>query len=96
MVPSTEAIADNQTSRLLIYPNPTSGVFSIECENAPLAGCSYCIYDALGKLVISNHLTSETRTIDLSAQPDGIYFLHLMEAGKVVGWQKIVKGRGDY
>ena len=96
LVPSTEAIADNQTSRPLIYPNPTTGIFSIECENAPLASCSYCIYDALGKLVISNHLTPETRTIDLSAQPDGIYFLHLMEAGKVVGWQKIVKGRGDY
>ena len=96
LVPSTEAIAETQTSRLLIYPNPTSGVFSIECENAPLASCSYCIYDALGKLVISNHLTPETRTIDLSAQPDGIYFLHLMEAVKVVGWQKIVKGRGEY
>ena len=93
LVPNTDGIAENQSSKLLIYPNPTSGLFTVECKNTNLADCSFCIYDEFGKLLILNNLTKENSTIDLSAQPDGIYFLHLMENGKTVAFQKIVKIR---
>ena len=91
LVPSTEGIAENQTSQLLIYPNPTSGIFNIECKNTNLAGCSFYIYDEVGKLLISNYLNKENSTVDLSNMPDGIYFFHLIEDGKSSAFQKIVK-----
>ena len=91
LVPSTEGIAENRTSQLLIYPNPTSGIFNIECKNTNLASCSFCIYDELGKLLISNYLNKENSTVDLSNLPDGIYFFHLIEDGKSTAFQKIVK-----
>lgn len=91
LIPSTESIAENQTSKLLIYPNPTSGIFNIECENTNLAVCRFRIYDEYGKLLISNNLIKENSTIDLSGQPDGIYFLHLIEDGKSTAFQKMVK-----
>lgn len=91
LVPSTEGIAENPTSKLLTYPNPTSGIFNIECENKNLSGCSFCIYNELGKLLISNNLAKSNNTIDLSNLPDGIYFFHLIEDGKSTAFQKIVK-----
>ena len=52
---------------------------------------SFRIYDEFGKLLILNSLIKENKTIDLSDLPDGLYILHLMENGKSIAFQKIVK-----
>ena len=91
LVPPSDGINDNTTSKLLVYPNPTSGVFTIECKNTNLDVCSFRIYDVFGKLLVSNNLTKGNSIIDLSSQPDGIYFLQLIEGGKNTSFQKIVK-----
>ena len=43
--------------------------------------------------MISNNLENENSTIDLSSQPDGIYFFQLIEDGRATSFQKIVKGQ---
>jgi hypothetical protein len=92
LVPAIDdGIEENLAQKLLVYPNPTSGVFTIECKNTNLDACGFRIYDIFGKLLISNNLTKENNTIDLSSQPDGIYFFQLIEDGKAVSFQKIVK-----
>ena len=92
LVPAIDdGIEENLAQELLVYPNPTSGVFTIECNNTNLDNCSFRIYDVYGKLLISNNLTKENNTIDLSNQPDGIYFFQLIEDGKSISFQKIVK-----
>ena len=91
LVPPSDGINDNTSPKLLIYPNPTSGVFTIECENTNHDVCSFRIYDVFGKLLISNNLTNSNNTIDLSSQPNGIYFFQLIEDGKTTSFQKIVK-----
>lgn len=91
LVPTDDGIEEKPTQKLLVYPNPTSGVFTIECNNTNLDDCSYLIYDVFGKLLISNNLTKENNTIDLSSQSDGIYFFQLIEGGKAASFQKIVK-----
>ena len=93
LVPTTDGIAENSTQKILVYPNPTTGVFTIECKNTNLDACSFRIYDVFGKLLISNNLTNENSTIDLSSQPAGIYFFQLIEDGKTVSFQKIVKAQ---
>jgi hypothetical protein len=91
LVPTTDGINDNTTRKLLVYPNPTSGLFTIECENTNFDVCSFRIYDIFGKLLISNNLKSQNNNIDLSSQPDGIYFFQLIEDGRATSFQKIVK-----
>ncbi len=91
LVPTNDGIEENTSQKFLVYPNPTSGVFNVEYKNTNLDDCSFRIYDAFGKLLISNNLTKENTTINLSSQPDGIYFLQLIESGEFVSIQKIVK-----
>ncbi len=91
LVPATDGIIENSIQKHLVYPNPTTGVFTIECKSTNLDGCCFRIYDIFGRLLISNSLTKENNTIDLSSQPAGIYFLQLIEDGRSTGFQKIVK-----
>ena len=91
LVPATDGIVESSTKKLLVYPNPTTGLFTIEWNNTNLDACAFRIYDIFGKLLISNNLTKENNTIDLSSQPNGIYFFQLIEDGENTGFQKIVK-----
>ena len=91
LVPITDAIIEDSAPALLVYPNPTSGVFIVEWKNANLDVCCFRMYDQSGKLLISNQLTKEANTIDMSNQPEGIYYLQLIEEGKANVFQKIVK-----
>ena len=91
LVPATDEIKENTTLEPFAYPNPTSGLFTIEWNNTNLDACAFRIYDVFGKLLISNNLTKENNTIDLSSQPNGIYFFQLIEDGESAGFQKIVK-----
>ena len=92
LVPAIDdGMVENSAQELLVYPNPTSGVFTVECKDTDLGVCSFRIYDEFGKLLISNNLTKENNTIDLSSQPAGIYFFQLIEDEKTNSIQKIVK-----
>ena len=89
-----EGIADAKAEmpKLLVYPNPASGRFVVECGNVEVGECSFRVYDECGKLLLSDNMT-DGGTIDLSARPDGIYFLLMIKGGKVVLYEKIVKVR---
>lgn len=89
-----EGIADAKAAmpKLLVYPNPTTGRFVVECGNVEVGECSFRVYDECGKLLVSEKMT-DGGTIDLSARPDGIYFLQMIKGGKVVLYEKIVKVR---
>jgi len=57
-----------------LYPNPTSGVVSIDWnENTPFPG-AMCV-DAQGRVI--GTMDADRPTIDLSANPAGIYFIQL-------------------
>ncbi|MBI3502975.1 MAG: T9SS type A sorting domain-containing protein [Bacteroidetes bacterium] len=58
-----------------IYPNPTNGIFSIQSSEKI---SSIEIYSVLGeKIYSSTHQLNNSITLDLSAKPNGIYFLQL-------------------
>ncbi len=70
-------------STLQIYPNPTSGIITIESNDFS----SVDIYDVSGKFIIK---TSE-KIVNLNTQPSGIYFLKIKDStGKSI-LRKIVK-----
>ena len=63
---------------LQIYPNPSTGKFFIQANEA-LSGAEIKIYDVLGKKVYDQQLTGmNSKEVDLSAQPRGIYLVSLI------------------
>ena len=75
--PSNEAIVDMDTSvgentglqSVSIYPNPTSGMVSIEGANLNQVS----VFNLLGEEVRRMAAQGEHTTLDLSDLPDGIY-----------------------
>ena len=60
------------TDFFTVTPNPTNGVFKIK-TNHQLSIINYQLTDITGKVVYKAHL--RVRSIDISNQPKGIYFL---------------------
>ncbi len=77
---------------ILMFPNPSSGIFSVKSSEKIT---SIQISDIYGKSLvsgISDHIIirNDNSTIDLSDQPNGVYFIHIQgDKGRVV--KKIVK-----
>lgn len=74
-----------------IYPNPTSGILRIEVLNLGEAdNCTLRIFNSAGAQVTSTLTTSATASLDISGQPNGIYFLRI-SIGKEESTWKIIK-----
>jgi hypothetical protein len=72
-----------------IFPNPTTGKFSITFSNA-LQNANIVITDINGKIVQQSKGNGNRLAFDLSTLSAGIYFVRIEEAGKVIT-EKIVK-----
>ncbi|MBC7884258.1 MAG: T9SS type A sorting domain-containing protein, partial [Saprospiraceae bacterium] len=68
---------------IIIFPNPTSGMFTIKSMNSN--NSSICIYDVLGNCILNKTpLQNNSHTIDLSTQAKGIYFVEISSGGEKV------------
>ena len=69
-------IAQNDASKVNVYPNPTSGIFNISgVDNARVS-----VYSLTGNLV----LETEKGMIDLTTQPDGVYLVRIVSENTAV------------
>ena len=76
---------------LNIYPNPTSGILSLEVENLPdSVHSSMQIFDITGKQVVSSQLSSSISNFDISTLPIGTYFMKVLVGNEKREW-KIIK-----
>ena len=66
-----DAVAENVESAFNVYPNPTTGMVTVEGENI----AAIAIYNATGQLV--NVVT--TTTVDMSAFGTGVFFLNIID-----------------
>jgi hypothetical protein len=77
--PLTYDAQDKVESGVLIFPNPTSGIFRIQLSDAPVrSDCSVQVINALGKIVDSVSLdcsSSGPVTVNMAHLSNGIYFL---------------------
>jgi len=77
-------------SGLRVYPNPTTGIFTVEMTNLVDRG-DITISNILGEVVLQHHYNNTEGTrIDLSRFEKGIYFLQVND-GKSIASQKILK-----
>ena len=74
----TVGIEENtEMNDVSIYPNPTSGIFTVNIRNCRDA--KICVYDVLGNCLLNKDCRNDVSSkINLSCQPRGIYFVELL------------------
>ncbi|TAL62284.1 MAG: T9SS type A sorting domain-containing protein [Bacteroidetes bacterium] len=80
---STTGIAENNNANdISVYPNPGSGRFNIQCLTPLITGqpITIDICNVFGEKVFQSEIKGPQSEIDLSSQPDGIYFLRIRTA----------------
>ena len=77
----------NSSNNLNIGPNPSSGIFTI---NSTDRINSVIVYDYLGNIILNNSLNASSYNINLSNQPNGIYFVTIKSNEKMTV-QKLIK-----
>jgi hypothetical protein len=77
-----------QFEKFSVYPNPTSEVINIKCENSDVT-YDVKIYDINGKLIIEKTCHNES-SIDLKNLNDGVYILNIFNDNHSKHW-KILK-----
>jgi len=75
---------DNQ---VLIYPNPSNGVFSIETNAIEKQTIQF--YDVNGKMVLTQFISNKT-TIDVSSLNEGLYNLNIISNQGVINKRVII------
>lgn len=82
------AIRENAQKNVTAYPNPCHAQLNIQHEynNATAA-----VYDVFGKLVLTENLSENSATINLSNCKSGIYFVQIVVDGAAVETVKVVK-----
>ncbi len=73
-----------------LYPNPSSGAFTITNKNGSTEKVE--IYNTIGESIENGEIlqTSDKTIIDLSNQPKGIYFVKITDNNNVLSIQKVV------
>lgn len=77
---------------LAVYPNPTSGIVTLQLTSETcLQNSEIQLFDIYGKRLQVMAVTGETTQIDLSTYSTGVYLVKLVSNEKVIGVQKVVK-----
>ena len=67
---------NNVSQTLMLYPNPTAGVFKLSAK----AGMHLTVYDVNGKQVFESLMPDDLFTLDLSQLDNGLYFVNAQDA----------------
>jgi hypothetical protein len=66
---------------LNIYPNPSTGIFTLSCNSKKQGALIITVYDILGKVILEKNAGDANGTIetslDLSSQPEGEYLIRI-------------------
>jgi len=80
---------NNLSNEAIIYPNPTSGLFTVSLIDLE-KNTSVTVYSVVGKEVVHQQITKSKTTINLSPYNKGIYFVKIQN-GDNVRIKRIVK-----
>jgi hypothetical protein len=83
----TPASVEDLKSNISIYPNPTSGIFTIELDI--ITDYDVRVYNVLGQKVYTNLAASMSTEIDLSNLDNGIYNLEI-EINNIIYNEKVI------
>ena len=75
------------TSKVKLYPNPTSNILNVECVGTIQ---NIAVYNVLGQEVINKELNSTSTALDVSSLNSGIYVVKTVVDG-VTSSTKFIK-----
>ncbi|HTF06407.1 MAG TPA: T9SS type A sorting domain-containing protein, partial [Bacteroidia bacterium] len=78
-------ITETTVSTISVYPNPTSGIFTVNAETNSMI----TVYDAVGNLVVNVKATSAKTEINLTDFADGIYMI-IVQTDNSISSEKII------
>ena len=74
---------NNKETTLIIYPNPTSGEFTVSVNNISInSNYNYQLYDIKGRLFKTGILLNIKTTLSISDKPSGTYILTITDNNK--------------
>jgi hypothetical protein len=80
-----------QNVSFLVYPNPTNDILNIKLDLTNESNTSIQLVNALGQVIISKNASQEISSLNVSSLTSGIYFVKLIQNGKVLDVKKVVK-----
>ncbi len=83
-------IDDMFLSTVNIYPNPTTGLITIEIEETTSESVSLTIQSINGKTLMSKQINQRKTVLDVSDIPNGIYFITIVDKDQI-GRFKMIK-----
>ncbi len=87
----TLSVEENRLlENLFIYPNPVSGVLTIQAATGFGSSTTAKLINSLGQVVLSFTLAQNQNTIDLSAYPSGLYYLVISDKENI-RTEKVIK-----
>ena len=88
-------ITENSTTDLILYPNPTTGIVTVQLAPKTLSlNPEIHVFDMYGRMLgvaDARGASLQTMEIDLSRYANGIYLLKVVDNGKVIAVGKVVK-----
>lgn len=74
------SVIENETNTVFtVYPNPSTGKYFIKLlEGTSSSTGTIEVYNVLGEMVLNSKVQSDTTAIDLSPQPNGVYFVNMI------------------
>ena len=90
MVVDVEEVPQEEEKQLKVFPNPSTGWLNIRWKGDK--GAQLGIYNLDGRLVWSGQSNEHNKSVDLSGQPTGMYFVRAKSEGKTVQ-QKVILSR---
>jgi Secretion system C-terminal sorting domain len=80
----------NDDAGINIYPNPSSGSFTLQAINQPFNNAAVTISNMLGEKIYSSVINSKSSIINFDV-PNGIYFVQLKSVDRVATRKLIVQ-----
>lgn len=78
--------SSSDVPQIEVYPNPSNGIFNI----ANFDNGSISILNVEGRVILNREIQSSNQQIDLTAWPDGIYFIQVLNDGHLYS-SKLIK-----
>ena len=82
---------EEKTIGLAAFPNPTKDQLNLSVTGFTTQQYSYQLYDASGKLVESDKVSSSTTSINTQALTPGVYILSVLDNNLIIKTFRIIK-----
>ncbi|MBO4615509.1 MAG: choice-of-anchor J domain-containing protein, partial [Bacteroidales bacterium] len=86
-VTATPSGIDESSISVSLYPNPTNGSFTIECESMTTIE----VFNMVGQLVETIETSTDATTIDASAWAKGVYSIRIATANSDIVVKQLIK-----